>query len=111
MLPFLNNPKDLDPSYKTDLDLWDCFGRKNLRLITEEIRYICSQTQSAYVTFIFISLHNPSFSEKWYKFVISIGLIRLPSSYIRIVYLKAMYILSTCFSGSYRSGSGCSKHC
>ena len=23
-----NNPKDLDPSYKTDLDFWDCFGRK-----------------------------------------------------------------------------------
>ena len=22
------NPKDLDLSYKTDLDLWDCFGRK-----------------------------------------------------------------------------------
>ena len=21
-------PKDLDPSYKTDLNLWDCFGRK-----------------------------------------------------------------------------------
>ena len=20
--------KDLDPSYKTDLDIWDCFGRK-----------------------------------------------------------------------------------
>ena len=39
MLPFLNNPKDLDPSYKMDLDLWDCFGRKNLHLITEEIRY------------------------------------------------------------------------
>ena len=36
-LPFLNNPKDLDPSYKTDLDLWDCFERKNLCLITEEI--------------------------------------------------------------------------
>ena len=36
---FLTNRKDLDPSYKTDLDLWDCFGRKNLRLITEEIRY------------------------------------------------------------------------
>ena len=34
----LNNPKDLDPSYKMDLDLWDCFERKNLRLITEEIR-------------------------------------------------------------------------
>ena len=27
-LPFLNNPKDLDPSNKTDLDLWDCFRRK-----------------------------------------------------------------------------------
>ena len=27
-LPFLNNPKDLDPSYKMDLDFWDCFGRK-----------------------------------------------------------------------------------
>ena len=39
-LPFLNNPKDLDPSYKTDLDFWDCFARKNLRLITEEIWYI-----------------------------------------------------------------------
>ena len=39
ILPFLNNPKDLDPSYKMDLDLWDCFGRKKLCLITEEIRY------------------------------------------------------------------------
>ena len=35
VLPFLNNPKeldpsnkDLDPSNKMDLDLWDCFGRK-----------------------------------------------------------------------------------
>ena len=37
--PFLINPKDLDPSYKTDLDLWYCFGRKTLSLITEEIRY------------------------------------------------------------------------
>ena len=24
---FQNNPKNLDPSYKMDLDLWDCFGR------------------------------------------------------------------------------------
>ena len=22
--PFQNNPKELDPSYKMDLDLWDC---------------------------------------------------------------------------------------
>ena len=35
----LTIPKDLDPSYKTDLDLWDYFGRKKLRLIIEEIRY------------------------------------------------------------------------
>ena len=28
ILSFLNNPKDLDPSFKTDLDLWDCFERK-----------------------------------------------------------------------------------
>ena len=24
-----------------DLDLWDCFGQKKLRLISEEIRYLC----------------------------------------------------------------------
>ena len=24
----LNNPKNLDPSHKMDLDIWDCFGRK-----------------------------------------------------------------------------------
>ena len=29
---FQNNPKDLDPSYKTDLDLLDCFGRVKLVL-------------------------------------------------------------------------------
>ena len=28
-----------------DLDLWDCFGRKKLCLITEEIRYLESQTR------------------------------------------------------------------
>ena len=25
---FQNNPKDLDPSFKTDLDFGDCFGSK-----------------------------------------------------------------------------------
>ena len=29
---FQNNPKDLDPSYKMDLDLWDCLGRDKLVL-------------------------------------------------------------------------------
>ena len=31
-LSFQNNPKNLDPSYKTDLDLWDCLGRVKLIL-------------------------------------------------------------------------------
>ena len=38
VLPFLNNPKDLDLSYKMNLSFWNCFGRKKTRLITEEIR-------------------------------------------------------------------------
>ena len=29
---FQNNPKDLDLSCKTDLDLWDCLGRVKLVL-------------------------------------------------------------------------------
>ena len=29
---FLNKPKNLDPSYKKDLDLWDCLGRVKLLL-------------------------------------------------------------------------------
>ena len=37
VLSFLNNPKDLDLSYKTDLDFWDCLGRKKLSLLNEEI--------------------------------------------------------------------------
>ena len=41
VLPFLNSPKHLDPSYKTDLNFWDCFGRiKKLGLIIEEIQYV-----------------------------------------------------------------------
>ena len=30
--PFQNNPKNLDPSYKMDLDLRDCLGRVKLVL-------------------------------------------------------------------------------
>ena len=26
--PFKNNPKNLDLSFKTDLDFWDCFGKE-----------------------------------------------------------------------------------
>ena len=44
ILPFLNNPKDLDPSYKMDLDFWHCFGRKNLHLISEKIQDLFSNS-------------------------------------------------------------------
>ena len=45
VLPFPNNPKDLDnPSYKMDLDFWDCLGRKKHHLINEEIWYTLTQT-------------------------------------------------------------------
>ena len=27
---FQNNPKNLDPSYKMDIDLWDCLGKVKL---------------------------------------------------------------------------------
>ena len=30
---FQNNPKDLDPSYETDLNLWDCFGMGKIGII------------------------------------------------------------------------------
>ena len=42
---FLNNPKNLDPSYKMDLGLWDCLGR--VKLITKFHRccyVICSHS-------------------------------------------------------------------
>ena len=32
LFSFQNNPKDLDPSCKTDLDLFDCLGRVKLVL-------------------------------------------------------------------------------
>ena len=32
LFSFQNNQKDLDPSYRTDLDLWDCLGRVKLVL-------------------------------------------------------------------------------
>ena len=41
--PFLNNPKDLDLSYKMDLDFWGLFWKKKkLHLTTEEIWYLQS---------------------------------------------------------------------
>ena len=33
--PFQNNPYDLDPFCKMDLDLWDCFGREKPYFIAD----------------------------------------------------------------------------
>ena len=32
---FQNSPKDLDPSCKMDLDLWDCLGRVKIGIIAK----------------------------------------------------------------------------
>ena len=54
-----NNPKDLDPSYKTDLDLWDYFGRKILSFII--VRKIWKQETfnkskaAVLISFIFVA--------------------------------------------------------
>ena len=37
---FQNHPKDLDPSCKMDLDLWDCLGRVKLVLLQNFIGLI-----------------------------------------------------------------------
>ena len=33
--PFQNNPKNLEPSYKMVLDLWDCLGRVKTCIIAK----------------------------------------------------------------------------
>ena len=55
VLPFLNKPKDLDPSYKTDLDFWDCFGRKKTP----------SYKRRNTVSFQFSSLFGAPADETW----------------------------------------------
>ena len=35
ILDFQNKPLNLYPSYKTDIDFWDCFGRGKTQLISE----------------------------------------------------------------------------
>ena len=37
---FQNNPKDLDPSCKTDLDLWDCLGRVVVVVVVALLFYV-----------------------------------------------------------------------
>ena len=35
-----------------DLDLWDCFGRKKIRLISEEIRYLGNVLEENELVFV-----------------------------------------------------------
>ena len=47
LFSFQNNPKDLDPSCKMDLDLWDCLGREKIGIIAKFHRtdlVICSHS-------------------------------------------------------------------
>ena len=58
ILPFLNNPKDLDPSYKTDLDLWDCFGRKSTPSYIQRNTVITPVSSDIFCTFQNIYWYN-----------------------------------------------------
>ena len=49
--PFLNNPIDLDLSYKMDLDFWDCCKRKKSVLLTEEIWYVLGKSRVTFKLF------------------------------------------------------------
>ena len=42
---FQNNPKNLDLSYKTDLDLWDCLGRVKLAKLHRTDLIFCTHSR------------------------------------------------------------------
>ena len=73
VLLFLNNAKDLDPSYKMDLDFRNCFGRgKKLHLFSKEIRYMYDfqaeepkQKHYAFSKIYFFSEQNICGHEDW----------------------------------------------
>lgn len=54
VLPFLNNPKDLDLFYKMDIDIWDCFRMKKTpsyiqrNTVTYDMAMLISQDWSAF---------------------------------------------------------------
>ena len=45
LFSFQNNPKNLDPSYRMGLDLWDCLRRVKLVLQQNVIGLICSHSR------------------------------------------------------------------
>ena len=85
ILPFLNNPKDLDPSYKMDLDLWDCFGRKKLHLITEEIRYVTQERKQALPKVV----DHLKMAEKYGTILIHVNMLKMSFKGIKDNYLLA----------------------
>ena len=48
-LPFKNNLEDLDPSYKTDLDLCDCFGLEREREREKNILLLIYKTPDLHI--------------------------------------------------------------
>ena len=54
--PFLSNLKDLDPSYKTDLDYWGRFRRKNTPPYSP-VNTVCSK-KSNYNSELMNSIHK-----------------------------------------------------
>ena len=60
---FQNNPKNLDPSYKTDLDIWDLIKKGKTCIIAKFHRtdlVICSHSREFYYQMEFIFLLTKS---------------------------------------------------
>ena len=61
---FQNNPKNLDPSYKMDLDIWDLIRKGKTRIIAKFHRtdlVICSHSKEFYyqMEFFFLLKKSP----------------------------------------------------
>ena len=74
-LPFLNNPKEQDLSYKTDLDLWGCFGKKKFCLITKEIHV--QYTKGKYLLEDCLHMHTIFCSYKHFSFSAALNLYQI----------------------------------
>ena len=69
---FQNNPKNLDPSYKMDLDLWDLIRKGKTRIIAKFHRtdlVICSHSREFYyqMDFFFLLKKIPKNLDPSYK--------------------------------------------
>ena len=78
---FQNNPKDLDPSCKTDLDLLDCLRRVNLVLLLNFIGLI----------YLFVILEGKNLSYSWINTVMVLGVPLLKHSRVLTHYAGLYY--------------------